>query len=661
MVCAAHSRAEASFHGSLRRLQASRFSLLLMQSLMMSPRHTILLLSLLGAWHARSQSPTLQQFGPVIKPLVNQYCVKCHGGEQTKGDVNLKEYEKTSQALKDIRVWKTVAEQLKSGDMPPDDAPQPTEAEKTQLKAWTALLVTSVENGSLGKDPGRTTARRLNRTEYNNTIQELFGVRIRPADSFPADGSGGAGFDNNADTLFLPPVLMEKLFDAAGQVLDAVFAAEPLKNRLLGVRPENGKPAEPAAKLVIGTWAPRIFRRKTDEAELEPYLALWRKATSGGASYEDGIKAAFKSLLISPNFLFRLEKNQPGTVPYRVSDFELANRLSYFLWSSMPDLELLGTAARGELSKPDVFEAQVKRLMKDPRARNFSREFSSQWLGFDRLRSVVNPDKTRFPEFTQSLRVSMFQETVEFFHSVLQENKSLLTLVDADYTFLNEELARHYGIAGVTGPELRKVSLTNKNRGGVLGMGSVLACTSLPLRTSPVLRGKWVLEEILGTPPPPPPQNAGTLPADDRHPDGLTFRQRLEEHRKKASCSGCHAKLDPPGFGLENFDPIGRWRTEIAGKPVDSGGKLTTGEEFSTPAELKAVLLKKKHLVMRNLVERTLAYSLGRGLEFYDEPTIVQITQKLLASDCRAEVLLMEVAKSFPFQFRRNEPIAKVE
>jgi hypothetical protein len=303
----------------------------------------------------------------------------------------------------------------------------------------------------------------------------------------------------------------------------------------------------------------------------------------------------------------------------------------------------------------------VRRLLKDPRSKTFSREFSSQWLGFDRLRSSANPDKTRFPEFTQSLRVSMFQESVEFFHSVLQENQSLLRLIDADYTFLNEELARHYGIPGVTGPALLRVVLKDKNRGGLLGQGSVLTATSLPLRTSPVLRGKWVLEEILGTPPPPPPQDAGTLPADDRQPDGLTFRQRLEAHRQKASCSGCHAKLDPPGFGLENFDPIGRWRTEVAGKPVDSGGKLTTGESFANPAELKAVLLKKKDLVMRNLVERTLAYALGRGLEFYDEPTVQQITTKLLARDCRAEILIMEVAQSYPMQYRRNAPVVKLD
>lgn len=621
---------------------------------------SILLFALLCS-HAAAQTLTLQQFTSDIKPLLKTYCVQCHGGEQTKADINLSQYEKTSEALKDLKIWKSVVEQIVSGDMPPDDKPQLKPEEKAKLLDWSKLLVSSVENGSLGKDPGRVTARRLNRTEYNNTIQDLFAVKIRPADGFPADGSGGAGFDNNADTLFLPSLLMEKMFEASGSIVEAVFANEQTKNRILVAKPDPNRPADVAAKTVLSLWAPRVFRRKVEEAEIAPYFALWQKATKDGGSFEEGIKAAFKSMLISPYFLFRIEKDQPGNAAYRISDFELASRLSYFLWSSMPDLELLAAASRNELSKPEVYEAQVRRLLKDPRAKTFSREFSSQWLGFDKLRTTINPDKDRYPEFKQSLRVAMFQEGVELFHSVVQENQSLLRLVDADFTFLNEELAKHYGVEGVAGGELRKVVLKDRNRGGVLGLGSVLTATSLPLRTSPVLRGKWVLEELLGTPPPPPPQDAGQLPADDRHPDGLTLRQRLEAHRANSKCAGCHAKLDPPGFGLENFDAIGRWRTEAGGKPVDSGGKLTTGEKFTNPAELKVALLNKKDLIIRNLVERTLAYATGRGMEFYDTPTVNGITAKLLASDCKAETLIFEVAKSYPFQNRRNEPIVKVD
>jgi hypothetical protein len=608
-----------------------------------------------------AQSLTLQSFTTVVQPIVKQYCTKCHGGESTKGEINLIQYEKTGQTLKDLKLWRNVLEQVKTGEMPPEGKPQPSAAEKAQLLQWLELLVKSTEDGSLGKDPGRTTARRLNRTEYNQTIQDLFGVKIRPADGFPADGSGGAGFDNNADTLFLPPVMMEKLFDASGQIVDALFANEITKQRLLLARPEPGKPAEPVARLILSQWAPRIFRKRVNDGELAPYLALWKKATDGGASFDDGIKAAFKSLLLSPHFIFRIEQDQPGNKPWRVNEFELATRLSYFLWSSMPDQELFAAAAKQELSRPEIYEAQVRRMLKDPKAKTFSREFSSQWLGFDKLRTTINPDKSRFPEFSNSLRVSLFQESVEFFHSIIQENQNLLRLIDADYTFLNEELARHYAIAGVTGAQLRRVTLTDRNRGGILGQGSILTATSLPLRTSPVLRGKWVLEEILGTPPPPPPQDAGTLPADDQQADGLSFRQRLEAHRQKAACAGCHNKLDPPGFGLENFDAIGRWRTQAAGKPVDSGGKLTTGEEFKSPAELKQVLLTKKPLIIKNLVERTLAYALGRGLEYYDADTVRSITETLMAKDCRAETLILEVAKSYPFLHRRVEPVAKVD
>lgn len=608
-----------------------------------------------------AESFALQQFPGEIRPLVMTYCAKCHGGEQTKGDVNLIQYEKTGDVLKAVKTWKIALEQMESQDMPPEGKPQPNEAERSKLLGWLKMLVQQVEFGSLGKDPGRVTLRRLNRTEYNNTIQDLFGVKIRPADNFPADGSGGAGFDNNAATLFLPPILAEKYFEASGQIVDALFAHDQTRSRIVLAKPEAGKSADAAAKSVLTTWTSRIFRRRAEAEEVNRYLEVWTQATKSGATYDDGLRSAIKAMLLSPHFLFRAEKDQSQSGPYRISDFELASRLSYFLWLSTPDLELLGSAAKGDLSKPDVLEAQVRRLLKDPRSKNFSREFSSQWLGFDRLRTVSNPDKDRFPQFTQSLRVSLFRETVEFFHSLVQENQSAMKLIDANYTFVNEELARHYGIGGVTGSELQRVVLTDPNRGGVLGMGSILTATSLPLRTSPVLRGKWILEEILGTPPPPPPQNAGQLPADDKDPGGLTFRQLLEKHRKASNCSGCHAKLDPLGFGLENFDPIGRWRTEIAGKSVDSAGELTTGERFSTPKDLKAVLLSKKQLIIRNLVERTLAFALGRGLEFYDEPTVSSITKTLLATDAKFEMLILEVVKSYPFQFRRNDPVVKID
>ena len=278
--------------------------------------------------------------------MVMTYCAKCHGQEQTKGDVNLIQFEKTGEVLKSIKIWKTVLEQVGGGDMPPENKPQPTAAEREKLLGWLKDLVTRVESGALGKDPGRVTARRLNRNEYNNTIQDLFGIKIRPADSFPADGSGGAGFDNNASTLFFPPILAEKYFEASGQIVDFVFGNDALRNRIITVRPDKSRTPEAAAKLILATWTARVFRRLTEDAETGRYLEIWRKATAEGTSFEDGIRTAIKAMLLSPNFLFRVEKDQAQAEPYRILDFELASRLSYFLWLSMPDLELLGLAAR---------------------------------------------------------------------------------------------------------------------------------------------------------------------------------------------------------------------------------------------------------------------------------------------------------------------------
>ncbi len=283
-------------------------------------------------------------------------------------------------------------------------------------------------------------------------------------------------------------------------------------------------------------------------------------------------------MLVSPSFLFLIEGEQSSQEPYRVSEFELASRLSYFVWSSMPDEELSRLAEGGKLHEPEVLEQQVKRMLADPKARALAENFAGQWLRVGTLVQSVEPDRSVFPGYTPELRAAMIEEPIAFFHAILRDDASLLDLIDCRYTYVNEPLAKHYGVESVLGSEFRRVELTDPNRGGVLGMAGVLTLTSYPRRTSPVLRGKWVLEELLGTPPPPPPPDVKVLPPDDRPKDGKTFRQRLEQHREKAACAACHAKLDPLGFGLENFDAVGRWRTEIAGEALDSGGELSTGE-----------------------------------------------------------------------------------
>jgi hypothetical protein len=563
--------------------------------------------------------------------------------------VNLARFTDVVSIQKDQTTWRKVLGLIRDRAMPPRNAPQPTTQQREQLIEWLTQALDNVDEGLLEKNPGRVLIHRLSRAEYNNTVRDLLGVSSRPADQFPADGGGGGGFDNNADTLFIPPILMERYLAAAGDVL-----REAPKERLFFLKPSKKLLPRDAARKTLSFFASRGFRRPVEPAELAGLVKLYDQSVARGSKHEAAVRYALKAVLVSPSFLFRVERDQPSTEPYLLNDYELASRLSYFLWSSMPDDELFKLAGTKRLHDPQVLDAQVTRMLKDPKADAFADSFVSQWLRVRELQTTAQPDPRRFPTYTPTLRDAMYGETVRFFGSILRENVSLVKLLDADYTYLNEELAKHYGIAGVQGPELRRVTLTDKTRGGLLTMGSVLTITSYPQRTSPVLRGKWVLEEVLGTAIPPPPPNAGGLPADDAPKAGQTFRQRLELHRTKPECASCHSRMDPIGFGLENFDVVGRWRTKIGSEAVDSSAQLPTGEKFQGASELKTLILARKEEFARNLTEKMLAYSLGRGLEPYDIPTVRRITKALADDGYRSSTLVREIAKSYPFQYRKN-------
>jgi hypothetical protein len=588
-------------------------------------------------------------FGKEIQPVVENTCVKCHDADTAKGDLDLSRFKTEEDFTRDPRLLEKIVRLVRDREMPPPGKrPQPKEQERQLLIDWGRSTLAHIDYDKFPKDPGRVLIHRLSRLEYNNTVRDLLGVTNHPADKFPTDGGGGGGFDNNADTLFVPPILIEKYLEAAGEVLEAaapekVFVTKP---RLLTTRAA-------AARKNLEHFAGRAFRRPVERAEVDSLMRLFEQASRRGETFEHAVKHALKAVLVSPNFLFRIEQDQKSSQPYRIRSYEMASRLSYFLWSSMPDEELFRLAARNRLQERAIIEAQVKRMLQDPRARAFADNFAGQWLRVRDLRTV-QPDPRRFQKFTPALREAMYEEPIEFFHALVRNDRSLIELLDANYTFLNEELARHYGMTNIIGPEFRRIELTDRNRGGVLGMGAILTLTSYPQRTSPVLRGKWVLEELLGAPPPPPPPDAGGLPADEAPRNGLTFRQRLEEHRKKPQCTSCHARMDPLGFGLENFDAIGRWRDTIGSEPVDAMGEMTTGEKFSGPAELRALLLQRKDDFARNVTERMLSYALGRGLEFYDVPTIKRVSEALAKSDYRVSVLVTEIATSYPFQYRRN-------
>ena len=412
------------------------------------------------------------------------------------------------------------------------------------------------------------------------------------------------------------------------------------------------------------------YRRPPTETEIEQLTQFVGAIQADGAKWEAGIQEAIKVILCSPKFLFRLELDDrpQSPEPYPIDEFQLAARLSYFLWSSMPDDELFALAEKDQLT-PNL-EAQVKRMLADPKAAELARDFGSQWLQIQRI-ATVTPDRERFPVFGRRLRAAMLKETELFLESIFREDSSVLDLLDADYTFLNQELANHYGIAdtkgnwmyqektvpggeAIKGREFRRVALQSASRGGILTHASVLTVTSNPTRTSPVKRGRWVLEQILGTPPPPPPPDVPELEEDHDANTGTTLRERLEQHREDPACANCHAKMDPIGFALENYNAIGAFRKKEGELEIDTTAVLPDGTSFDGIADLKQILKDRKQQFVRCLTEKMLTYALGRGLEYYDRPTVDQIVAQLEAADYSSSVLITEIVKSDPFRLRRG-------
>jgi mono/diheme cytochrome c family protein len=745
-----------------------------------------------------SRPPTPAAFTAATKELFDDTCSECHNPTDLSGGFDVNVYRSAETLATDRDRWESILAKLKSREMPPDDAViQPSDEQITTL---VKLLEKEFDraDAAMKPDPGRVTARRLNRAEYTNTIRDLLAVDFRADRNFPTDDSG-EGFDNIGDVLTVSPVLMEKYLSAAGRIAERAIATGSLPKpieveyslrfkSLRRVDPSNveathrfdfdadyelkiglpGQRAKDAVPVTLGLWidgklvqttrvetkpsglvyfnpfseerlrvpitegdhtlrlgfiddpfvktlaqdeiykdtvnkwigavtvigpfasagekpsrkkilvcdpatgprcvdrilatlARRAYRRPVTGAEVVALKKFVDMAVADGQSVEQGIGLAIQAMLVSPHFLFHIERdlypNDPGRM-HRISDVELASRLSYFLWNSMPDEELLSLAERRRLTVPEVLDAQVKRMLGDPKSSAMAENFAGQWLEIRNL-DAIKPDPQKFPAWGPELRDAMKTETRMFFDTILRENRPIGEFIDARYTFLNELLAKHYGVEGVSGPEFRRVDLTTPERGGVLTHGSVLAVSSYPTRTSVVIRGKYILQNILGAPPPPPPAD---VPALDEQAVGTTasLRKQMETHRTNAICASCHARMDPLGFALENYDAIGKWRTMDGGFPVDSSGVLPGGRKFTNSADMRQILSERVPELTRTLTEKLLIYSLGRGLQRYDRPTVNGIAKKVAASGYGFQTLVQEVVRSLPFQSRRAEEVKTV-
>jgi hypothetical protein len=608
-------------------------------------------------------------FAASIQPLLKEHCYRCHGTEKQKGDVNLEEYKSAKAIADDAETWNKVIDVIRGGDMPPSKESKLADDARAKLAGAVEDTLTAALLAR-GPEPGPPIIRRLTHEEYRRSVRDLLNVDfdVASAVGMPEDPIG-KGYDNLADALKIPPALTEKYLAAADEVLGRLFGdgAKP------GTPPPPGasiaqmfrtvataQAASQLARTLMSRFLPRAYRRPVTAEEVGRYGLIFDRALAQRKTPTDAFRFMFKAVLLSPNFLFRIEEDRaaPGsTQAYRVSDIELASRLSYFIWASLPDPELITVATQGKLSDPAVLEVQVRRMLADPKAKALSEDFAGQWLHLKTL-AEARPTVEFFPTFNDNLKDAMRQEAMLFFDTLRTENRPITTLLDADYTFVNEALAENYGIPGIKGPQMQRVTLTpEEHRGGLLGMGAVLSMTSHTFRTSPTQRGKYVLEVILGTPPPPPPNNVAQIEDAAKKADVKTFRDLLAQHATDATCAACHNRIDPLGFGLDNYDAIGRWRVSTPDQPLDTGGVLPSGEKFNGPDDLKKVLAGKRERFVDNVSEQMLTYALGRQLQPYDRPVVREISAALAKDGYKFDTLVIAVAKSFPFQHRKNAAI----
>jgi hypothetical protein len=728
-------------------------------------------------------------FDKDVRPILSGTCSGCHNDKLSSGGLNVSLFLEPGTIQSKRDGWERILAKLRAGEMPPPGIPKPP---AEQLDALIKFVQSEFDHDDkIAKvDPGRLTAHRLNRSEYEHTIKDLLGLDFQASAEFPADDSG-YGFDNIGDVLTVSPTLMAKYLSVAEHLAARAVGGDPLPKpgffskrdrmhrlapgtlqltdileydadyvirvNLTGHRgaqdkpltltisvdgkpvktvsvpvqisavnqqggatqrssqevrvflpsnehtfraefvddvalkdiPENARlntnrnifpdtielggpypPAEPhavARKImtcdpasgtacvdrILSDLAHHAYRRPASKAELAELMSVFNRAKSAGYAPAQSLQFAVTAALVSPQFLFRLEHDPKPGVVAPVSDVELATRLSYFLWSSMPDDELLHLAETNRLRQPAVLDAQVKRMIASPKSSAFAENFAGQWLETRSL-DALQRDAKKFPEWNADLKEEMRTETRMFFEAVLREDRPISDFIDGKFTYLDEGLAKHYGIEGVTGPEFRRVELTTDQRSGVFTQGSVLAVSAYPTRTSVVLRGKYILENVLNAPPPPKPDD---VPALNEEAVGVahSLRTQMEQHRADPLCASCHSKMDPLGFSLENYDATGKWRTQDGKFPIDASGAFPNGKVFKTPAEMKELLKENMPVFARAVTDKMLTYALGRGVESYDRLALQQLVRENAAEGYKMQSLILGIVHSAPFRERRGE------
>ncbi len=655
-----------------------------------------------------------------IEPVLTEHCYGCHGYGLSKAGVSLDGFTEDVEILESTELWARALRQIRAGIMPPDGS-GPTPAEIDEISDWVKSSVFRIDPED--PDPGRVTVRRLNRVEYRNTIRDLMGVDYDTENEFPPDDTGH-GFDNIGDVLTISPLLLEKYLQAAKEIVDEAVPTSPRDEDRSRARrytrffpkpvPRGAVARQDYARKLLRDFGTRAYRRPIPEQTLDRLVMIARSVDENGGAFEEGIAQAMIAVLASPGFLFReegIEPDEEGRYPL-IDDHALASRLSYFFWSSMPDDELFRLAEQGQLR--ENLDEQVERMLRDRRSEQLIEQFVGQWLQVRDIwsininaRSVINGDRGPDPEAQRRyrryrelrrkpedrltkaeqeelrairaayrrsqeeyekfeldwrLRRAMQEETQQLFEFIVREDRSVLELLDSDYTFLNERLAKHYGIDGVDGRQMRRVDLpADSPRGGILTQGTFLTVTSNPDRTSPVKRGLFVLENILATPPAPPPPDIPSLEEAGRQieSENPSVREIMALHRSEPLCASCHKRMDPLGLALENFNALGMYRERQRGNAIDASGTLVTGESFEGIEQLKRILIQERRRdFYRCLSEKLLTYALGRGLEPSDVHTVDQLVERLESTDGSAKALITGIVESAPFQRRRpsNHP-----